>query len=95
MKPFWTLLDLVMEKMKLIGALCLAGMALLTCVDVVGRYFRHPVFGSVELVGFMATLSVAMALPCTDRNKGHVGVEIFIRMLSFFTMLPTACALNR
>ena len=38
--------------------------------------------GSVELVGFMATLAVAMALPCTDRNKGHVGVEIVVRMLS-------------
>ncbi len=78
----WTILEQVMEKMKTIGALCLAGMALLTCVDVVGRFFRHPILGSVELVGFMAALAVAMALPFTDRDKGHVGVEIIVRMFS-------------
>ncbi len=82
MKSIWTILDQVMEKMKVIGALCLVGMALLTCVDVVGRFFRHPILGSVELVGFMATLAVAMALPFTDKNEGHVGVEIIFRMLS-------------
>lgn len=82
MKSVWTMIDRVMEKMKVIGAVCLVGMALLTCVDVVGRFFRHPILGSVELVGFMATLAVAMALPFTDMNRGHVGVEIIFRMLS-------------
>ena len=70
-----------MDNLKRIGALCLVGMTLLTCVDVVGRYFRHPIFGSVELVGFMATLAVAMALPYTERLNGHVGVEILVRLL--------------
>ena len=54
----------------------LVGMTALTCVDVVGRFFGYPVFGSVELVGFMATLSVALALPYTHKVKGHIGVEI-------------------
>jgi len=54
----------------------------LTCADVVGRAFRHPIFGSVEIVGFMATLAVAMALPYTDKVKGHVGVEILVRLFS-------------
>ena len=71
-----------MDNLKRMGALCLVGMTLLTCVDVVGRYFRHPIFGSVELVGFMATLAVAMALPYTERLSGHVGVEILVRLLS-------------
>lgn len=57
-------------------------MTLLTCVDVVGRKLGHPVFGSVELVGFMATLAAALALPYTHQMKGHIGVEILIRNFS-------------
>jgi TRAP-type C4-dicarboxylate transport system permease small subunit len=82
MAGFWAGVDWVVEKMKTIGAACLVGMTLLTCVDVVGRFFRHPIFGSVELVGFMATIAVAMALPYTHKIDGHVGVEIAVRLLS-------------
>ena len=73
----------------MVGAFCLAGMAFLTCIDVAGRFFRHPIFGSVEIVGFMATLAVAMALPYTDRIKAHVGVEILVRKCSEKTQTIT------
>jgi TRAP-type C4-dicarboxylate transport system permease small subunit len=76
------IIDRIMAAMKVVGAGCLIGMTLLTCADVVGRFFRHPIFGSVEIVGFMATLAVAMALPYTHRIKGHIGVEILVRKLS-------------
>ena len=79
---FWNITDWILEKMKIIGAVCLVGMTFLTCADVVGRLFLHPIFGSVEIVAFMATLSVAMALPYTHKIKGHVGVEILVRLLS-------------
>jgi TRAP-type C4-dicarboxylate transport system permease small subunit len=57
-------------------------MMMLTCVDVIGRKFGHPVFGSVELVGFMATLAVALALPYTHQARAHIGVEVFVQILS-------------
>jgi TRAP-type C4-dicarboxylate transport system permease small subunit len=76
------IIDRIMSAMKVVGACCLIGMTLLTCADVVGRFFRHPIFGSVEIVGFMATLAVAMALPYTHQIKGHIGVEILVRALS-------------
>jgi TRAP-type C4-dicarboxylate transport system permease small subunit len=82
MHAFWKTIEWIVDKLKLIGAICLVGMTFLTCVDVVGRFFRHPIFGSVELVGFMATLSVAMALPYTQQIKGHIGVEIVVRLFS-------------
>ncbi len=66
--------------LKGIGACCLVAMMLLTCVDVVGRFFNHPIFGSVEIVGFLATLAVAVALPYTHQVKGHIGVEILVRL---------------
>lgn len=70
------------EALKILGAACLVGMMALTCVDVVGRYFGHPVFGSVELVIFMAALATGLALPYTHAVKGHIGVEVFVRLLS-------------
>jgi TRAP-type C4-dicarboxylate transport system permease small subunit len=75
-------LDQLTSALKVTGAICLVGMMALTCADVVGRYFGHPIFGSVEIVGFMATLAVALALPYTHQEKGHIGVEILVRLFS-------------
>jgi TRAP-type C4-dicarboxylate transport system permease small subunit len=82
MDTFRKIIEWVSEKLRMLGGACLIGMTVVTCVDVVGRFFRHPIFGSVEIVGFMATLAVAMALPYTDKMKGHVGVEIVVRTFS-------------
>ena len=82
MEFIWKYLKLLRETLKALGAICLMGMTLLTCVDVVGRYLGHPIFGSVEIVGFMATLAVALALPYTHEMKGHIGVEILVNTLS-------------
>jgi TRAP-type C4-dicarboxylate transport system permease small subunit len=67
--------------LKLIGAIALTTMMMLTVVDVIGRFFKSPIFGSVELVGFLATIVVAAALPYTYKMDGHVGVEILVRLL--------------
>jgi len=68
--------------LKFLGAACLMGMTFLTCADVVGRYLGHPIFGSVEIVGFMATLAAALALPYTHEMRGHIGVEVLVRLFS-------------
>ncbi len=76
------ILQFISDALRLIGRGCLVGMMLLTCVDVIGRKFGYPIFGSVELVGFMATLAVAFALPYTHQVKAHIGVEVLIQTLS-------------
>lgn len=81
MQALWKFVDLLSGKMKLIGAGLLIIMALLTCVDVVGRFFRHPVFGSIELMSFMGALAVAMVLSDAHTSKSHIGVEIFVMKL--------------
>lgn len=68
--------------LKVAGAVALTGMMLLTCADVVGRYLGKPIFGSVELVGFLATLTAALALPYAHAKKSHIGVEILVQKLS-------------
>ena len=82
MNIFWNTIQWILEKMKIMGAACLVGMTFLTCADVVGRAFGHPIFGSVEIVGFMATLAVVMAMPYTHQVQGHIGVEILVRLFS-------------
>jgi TRAP-type C4-dicarboxylate transport system permease small subunit len=79
---FDKLVEGLRKGLKVGGAACLMGMTLLTCVDVVGRKLGHPIFGSVELVGFMATLAAALAMPYTHQMKGHIGVEILVRNFS-------------
>jgi len=82
MQTFWKIIQKIVTGLKTIGMACLAGMTLLTCVDVIGRFFGHPIFGSVEIVGFMATIAVAAALPYTHQVKGHIGVELLVRLFS-------------
>jgi len=82
MKIIFSALERFSGVLKMIGAIALTGMMLLTVVDVIGRFFKYPIFGSVELVGFLATIVVAAALPYTYKVEGHVGVEILVRLLS-------------
>lgn len=82
MQVIWKLFVGCRSLLKFLGAACLVGMTLVTCVDVIGRYLGHPILGSVELVGFMATLAAALALPYTHEMRGHVGVEILVRLFS-------------
>lgn len=77
----FSLLDRLSGFLKLLGGIALTSMMFLTLIDVIGRFFKHPIFGSVELVGFLATLTVAAALPYTYKMEGHVGVEIAVRLL--------------
>ncbi len=74
------LLDKTTRAMHLAGAACLAGMALMTLADVLSRQLlNQPIFGTVELVGFMAVLTVALTLPKAHVERSHIGVELFMR----------------
>ena len=81
MRSLEKFLTFLSDKLKVIGAVALFGMAFLTCADVVGRLFGHPIFGSIELVSFLGVFAVAMALPLTQLSKGHIGVELFVDKL--------------
>jgi TRAP-type C4-dicarboxylate transport system permease small subunit len=87
MNIFSKSLDKFSGLLKIIGATALTAMMLLTVVDVIGRFFKYPIFGSVELVGILATIVVAAALPYTYKVDGHVGVEILVRLLSQRTQI--------
>lgn len=65
-----------------VAAASIFGMMLLTTADVVLRYFRHPIPGTYEIVGFLGSMAVGFALASTSVNRGHVAVSILFQRLS-------------
>lgn len=56
-------------------------MMLLTCADVILRFFRRPIPGTYELVCFLGAMAVAFAMAHTSAEKGHVSVSLILRLL--------------
>ena len=55
-------------------------MMLLTCADVILRFFRMPIPGTYELVCFLGAVAVAFAMAHTSNEKGHVAVSLVVRL---------------
>ena len=66
----------------MIAALTLTAMVLLTCVDVVGRYFfNHPLTGAFELTEQAMGLLVFSSLPLVAMRRQHVTVDLFDHLI--------------
>ncbi|MCK4785648.1 MAG: TRAP transporter small permease [Desulfobacteraceae bacterium] len=55
-------------------------MMVLTCGDVILRFFRRPIPGTYELVCFLGAVAVAFAMAHTTVEKGHVAVSLVVRL---------------
>ncbi|MFH1091221.1 MAG: TRAP transporter small permease [Pseudomonadota bacterium] len=75
------LIDGLVTLFKWIGAFAIAAMVFLTCADVVMRALGRPIWGAVEITGFLATIALACSLPYTHKVGGHVGVDLLIRRM--------------
>jgi TRAP-type C4-dicarboxylate transport system permease small subunit len=82
MHAFEQIVDRLSAVLKWIGGLSLAGMMLITCLDVVLRAAGQPQYGMVEGVSLLAVLVLASALPITQRDRGHVALDMLVRRFS-------------
>lgn len=64
-----------------LSAAAVVFIMLLTCSDVVLRFFDRPIPGTYELVGYFGAVIVAFALAYTSVERGHIAVEIFVERL--------------
>jgi TRAP-type C4-dicarboxylate transport system permease small subunit len=71
---------LVMLMAFLAGA-SICAMMLVTCIDVIGRAFNHPLPGAYDIVKILGVLTIACGLPYTTAVKGHVAVEFFFQKM--------------
>ena len=63
-------------------------MATLTTADVILRFFRRPIPGTYELIGFLGAVMISFSLAATSINRGHIAVDFLVRKLP-----PRAAAL--
>jgi TRAP-type C4-dicarboxylate transport system permease small subunit len=66
------------KKMYWISGGAIVAMMLLTCADVVLRFFRKPIPGTYELVCFLGAVAVSFAMAHTSIEKGHVSVSFVV-----------------
>jgi len=73
----WAIVRWLVLGMAAVAGICLAGMILIVCLDVVLRMFDHPLKGSYDIVRLAGALTIACALPITSAVKGHITIEYF------------------
>lgn len=64
----------------------LAGISLsfimfLTVLDVILRFFRKPIVGTYELVGFAGAVVIGFAVPMTSWDRAQIYVDFFLEKL--------------
>ncbi|NNE87687.1 MAG: TRAP transporter small permease [Silicimonas sp.] len=62
-----------------IGALGLLVEVVVILIDVVGRAFGSPLFGSQDIITMGMTVLVFGAMAMCDRNGGHIAVDLLER----------------
>jgi TRAP-type C4-dicarboxylate transport system permease small subunit len=82
MDPYEKTVTRLAKSVNWIAAASIMGMTLLTTADVILRYFRHPIPGTYEIVGFLGSIAVGFALASTSVQRGHVAVSILFQRLS-------------
>ncbi|OSP55604.1 TRAP transporter small permease [Pseudoruegeria sp. SK021] len=71
------ILTRIVQTLEVLASLVLAGMMLLTFVDVVGRYvFGAPIFGATEMISTMLALVIFLGLGLANAQDKHVVVEL-------------------
>lgn len=72
--PVWALWPI--KALRLIAGSALLVMAVLTFVDVVGRYFSAPVFGAAEMIQFLLAITIFAGLGLATVSGAHISVDI-------------------
>lgn len=76
-EAFLDIRPLLERSLGLGAALILFALVLITCVDVVGRYFFDaPLSGAFELTEVLLAALVFAALPLTTERREHVEVDL-------------------
>ncbi|NLH43301.1 MAG: TRAP transporter small permease [Planctomycetes bacterium] len=72
----------VVSALGVVAGAAVVAMIVVTCIDVVGRRFGHPLKGTYDLVEILGAVTIAGGLPYTTACKGHVAIEFFFQRLS-------------
>ena len=68
---------LVVPTLGLLAAAVLFCLMLVTCVDVIGRFFNQPLSGGFELTEVLLATLIFAGLPLVTLRNDHVTVDLF------------------
>lgn len=68
---------LLVPTLGYVAALVLFCLMLVTCVDVLGRYFNYPLFGGFEITEMLLATLIFAGLPLVTFRNDHVTVDLF------------------
>ena len=71
----------ITQKFNGVAAAAVVIMMVLTCADVILRFFRHPIPGTYEMVGLLGAIVVSFSLAHTSVMRGHISVEFIVQKL--------------
>ncbi len=72
----------VVGMLGVVAGVAVVAMIVVTCIDVVGRRFGHPLKGTYDIIEILGAITIAGGLPYTTACKGHVAIEFFFQRLS-------------
>jgi TRAP-type C4-dicarboxylate transport system permease small subunit len=76
-QPLHNLFDrLLVPTLSYLAATVLFCLMLVTCVDVLGRYFNYPLFGGFELTEMLLATLIFAGLPLVTLRNDHVTVDL-------------------
>ncbi len=78
MKGFVNAMGGVSRFFSVIAGISLTFLMLLTIADVILRFFKTPIPGTYELVGFSGAIAIGFSLPITSFMRGQIFVDFFI-----------------
>lgn len=75
MDRFITIVHSISRRMCWISVFVISAMMLLTCADVVLRYFRHPIRGTYDIIGILGGVIIALSISYSHVMGRQVAVE--------------------
>ncbi len=76
-----TLIQRLNQALICLAGITLCGMVLLACGNMLLRFLGYPIKGTYELMGFSGAILAAFALGATQRQGGHIEVDLLASIL--------------
>ncbi len=75
MDSFGRVVHSVSRRMCWVAVFVISGMMMLTCADVVMRYFGHPIRGTYDIIGILGGVIISLSLSYSHVMGRQVAVE--------------------
>jgi TRAP-type C4-dicarboxylate transport system permease small subunit len=72
----------ISQRFNLVAACAIFAMMVLTCTDVVMRYFGRPIPGCFDVIRLLSVVAIAFAMAYIQVQRGHTSVELVTSHLS-------------